>query len=70
MPGKWENIIRSVYILPQNLSDRINIKGFGNRVKDNPQKHGELNNTRYEFWNASFWEIDTDSRGLSQHQEE
>ncbi len=60
--GKWNNAIKywQSYI-PENIKKRISLKGFGvvadtNSNTTDPQKHGEFNDSKFKFWNRSFWQ--------------
>ena len=64
--GKWENIIQPTHIIPNEVRDRVYIKGFpvGDTNKDRPQKHGEFDEYRpgdgqtWKFWDRAFWEVE------------
>jgi hypothetical protein len=64
--GKWENIIQATHIIPDEVRERVYIKGFpvGDTNKDGPQKHGEFDEYRpkdgqtWKFWDRAFWEAE------------
>uniref|UniRef100_UPI0040276BCD hypothetical protein n=1 Tax=Candidatus Wunengus sp. YC63 TaxID=3367699 RepID=UPI0040276BCD len=58
--GKWDNIIQSTHIIPEDIRGQVNIKAFiagpanGNEYQEgNPQKHADF--TGQEFWKEAFW---------------
>jgi pimeloyl-ACP methyl ester carboxylesterase len=55
--GKWDNALRTYYIIPERLRDRVFIKGFADddRAKAKPRKHGEFNDVDVSFWKEGFW---------------
>ncbi len=57
--GKWENIVRALHIIPENVRGQIFIKGFGYNNDTDPQGHGEFNDLSHRFWKNEFWEIDS-----------
>jgi hypothetical protein len=64
--GKWENIIQATHIIPDEMRDRVYIKGFpvGETNIAGPQKHGEFDDYKpeegqtWKFWDRSFWEVE------------
>lgn len=65
--GRWENIVETVYILPDDVRPRIHLKGFGAyvnvaNVDQNPQEHGDFSGLRY--WDPHFWEVTPRDRVL------
>lgn len=60
--GKWTNIIQAINIIPEEVRDRVTIKGFGlgDTRKYGPQKHGDFDeyssDQEWKFWDEGFWE--------------
>ena len=60
--GKWNNAIRAWHIIPEEIRNRVTLKGFGiedpkfNTIEKNkPQKHGEFNDAAQHFWKPEYW---------------
>jgi len=67
--GKWENIVQATHIIPDDVRDRVFIKGFpvGDTLTVGPQMHGEFDdynpkeNQKWKFWEKAFWETTKDN---------
>jgi len=47
--GRWNNIKRTLYLIPQKLAPRVHFKifGVGEKMTAGPQKHGEFDDVPY-----------------------
>jgi len=60
--GKWVNAVRALPFVPDNVRNRITLKGFG--VNDQsanngrkPEEHSHFNDVDLKFWRYEFWQV-------------
>jgi hypothetical protein len=52
--GRWENVRPALHLVPRELRGRMHFRLFG-LDSDDPQGHGEANDTCRRFWLRSYW---------------
>jgi hypothetical protein len=52
--GRWENVRPALHLVPTELRGRMHFRVFG-IDNDDPQGHGEMNDTCRRFWLRSYW---------------
>lgn len=54
--GRWSNIRQVINFIPQEYRASYHFKVFGRgSTKKSPQTHGSFDETRFKFWQKSYW---------------